>query len=114
MTPTQRTLAALRKAGWTCAVVERWNQYARVRHDLFGFADVLAIGADGILAVQATTGANHAARREKILSEPRAAIWLAAGGLVEIWSWRVAGKRGTRKLWTPRVERISQGKEDRL
>ena len=29
MTPTQRTLAALRADGYTAEVVERWNPYAR-------------------------------------------------------------------------------------
>lgn len=104
--PTQRTLAELRKIGWTCAIVERWNQYAKIRQDLFGFIDIVAIRPGEILAVQACAGASHAARRDKIIAEPKSAQWLAAGGLIEIWSWRKAGERGKRKLWTPRVERI--------
>ena len=108
MTPTQRTLSALRKAGWTCAVVERWNQYARIRQDLFGFADILCLRPGEILAVQACAGASHAARRAKILAEPRSAEWIAAGGLIEVWSWSKRGGRGKRKLWTQRVERIER------
>ena len=54
-------------------MVERWNQYAKVRQDLFGFVDILAVRPNEILAVQACAGASHAARRDKILAEPRAA-----------------------------------------
>lgn len=106
MSPTQRTLAALRSAGWICAVVERWNAHAGVRQDLFGFADILAIRPGVILAIQVTTGGNHAARRAKLDGEPRVRDWLAAGGAVELWSWSLRGERGKRKLWTSRVEAV--------
>ena len=42
-TPTARTLAAMRREGWTVQVVERWNPHARIRQDLFGWADLLAV-----------------------------------------------------------------------
>ncbi len=106
MSPTQRTLAKLRKEGWTCAITEKWNQYARVRQDLFGFCDVIAIKPGTILAVQACAGASHAARRDKILAEPRAAEWLNAGGQIAVLSWAKQGPRGKRKLWTARMEMI--------
>ena len=95
--PTARTLAELRKRGYIVAVVERWNPYARIRQDLFGFIDVLAIKSDPpeVLAVQATSGSNHAARVRKILEEcENAAPWLRAGGRIEVWAWtkRMRGK----------------------
>ena len=34
--PTQRSLQHCRKNGWIAGVVEKWNQYARIRQDLFG------------------------------------------------------------------------------
>ena len=43
MTPTQRTLAECRRRGWTAAVVEKWNPHARIRQDLFGCIDILAV-----------------------------------------------------------------------
>ena len=43
MTPTARSLKALRDAGWHAEVVERWIPGANIRKDLFGFADILAI-----------------------------------------------------------------------
>lgn len=115
--PTQRTLAECRKRGLTAQVVERWNQHARVRVDLFGVIDLVAIvppdgdilsgqqlRAGAILGIQATTGPNHASRRTKILAEPRAREWVDAGGRLELWSWSQRGAAGKRKLWTLRVE----------
>jgi hypothetical protein len=104
MTPTARSLAALRKDGWTCATVERWNAYAKIRQDLFGFADVLACKpGSGIVAIQVTSGSNAAARLDKIRKEPRAGLWLASGGRILIHGWAKRGPAGSRKLWTCRV-----------
>lgn len=105
--PTQRTLAELRKNGYTAQVVERWNPHAKVRVDLFGVIDLLALLPDRILGIQACAGASHAARRTKILDEPRARQWLQAGAALECWSWSKRGARGKRKTWTLRVEAIT-------
>lgn len=111
--PTQRTLAECRKRGWYVQVVERWNPYAHVRHDLFGVIDLVAIAkpdmitppyCSTLLAIQACAGSSHAARRDKILAEPRARAWVEAGGRLELWSWSKRGERGKRKRWTLRVE----------
>jgi len=69
-TPTKRTLDRLRKTGHIAQVVERWNERARVRQDLFGFVDVVAIhpAAKRILFVQATSHANVGARVRKIVT----------------------------------------------
>lgn len=107
--PTKRSLDVLRKAGWTVAVVEHWNQWARVRQDLFGFIDIVAIRNSkfGVLAVQATSGTNVAARVAKIESEPRAVTWLAAGNKIEVHGWRKVGRRGEPKRWECRVVTVS-------
>jgi hypothetical protein len=63
--------------------------------------------ASGILGIQATaggTGGAHAARRAKILAEPRARQWVEAGGRLELWSWAKQGARGKPKRWQLRVE----------
>lgn len=111
--PTSRTLAELRKRGIEAGVVERFNAYTHRSHDLFGFCDLVAIDGDrGLIAIQACAGASHAARRAKILDEPRAALW-AAHGTIEIWSWsqRVHKfKNGAKSLrWKARVETITLG-----
>lgn len=114
--PTQRTLAELRKRKMSAQVVERWNPHAKVRVDLFGVIDLLAIdsntgnvlGRASILAIQACAGASHAARRDKILAEPRARQWVEAGGRLELWSWSLRGAAGKAKRWTLRVETYAE------
>lgn len=103
--PTQRTLAYLRKRGEVAQVVERFNQFAKVRQDLFGFIDIVNLRTGAIVGVQCTSGGNVAARVNKILNEcgDVAREWLLAGGRIEVWGWAKRGPRGKRKLWTPRV-----------
>jgi hypothetical protein len=88
MTPTARTLQALRKDGYTAEVVEKWNAYAKVRNDLFGIIDVLAVMPNEILGIQATSGSNVSARVAKAKAAPKLLDWLAARGRFEIWGWR--------------------------
>lgn len=105
-TPTQRTIALLRKSGWTVAIVERWVPHARKKIDLFGLIDILAIRPGQVMGVQTTSGSNHAAHVSKALAEPRLKRWLEAGGRFVIWSWSKKGARGKRKLWTVRKQEI--------
>jgi len=61
----------------------------------------------GVLAVQTTTGANHSHHLKKILAEPKAKVWLKAGGKILLLSWAKKGKRGSRKTWQPIEKEIS-------
>ena len=110
MTPTARSLAELRARTCFAQVVERFNTFTKRRHDLFGVIDIVALDPTehSILGIQATggDGGNHAARRTKILAEPRALEWLRCGARLQIWSWAKRGERGKRKLWTLRIEEI--------
>ena len=49
ISPTQRTLKRLRDSGDypLVTIVERWNAFAKIRQDLFGIIDLLAIDSDG-------------------------------------------------------------------
>jgi hypothetical protein len=49
--PTQRSLRHMRDLGYLVAVVEHWNPHARIRQDLFGWIDLLAIRDGETLAV---------------------------------------------------------------
>lgn len=106
MTPTARSLAYCKAQGWPVAVVEKWNPHAKIRQDAFGFIDLLVLVPGAILAVQATSGANHAARAKKIREVPAAASWCASGGRIAVWSWEKKGSRGKRKTWTLRTEAV--------
>lgn len=111
LSPTQRTLAALRNEGVTAGIVERFNQFVGphgIRQDLFGFIDVIAVYPDerGITGVQCCAGSGHAAHRTKIMENEHAPAWLKAGGRIELWSWRkLKVKRGGKAMrWVPKME----------
>lgn len=98
--PTSRSLALLRKRGFLVGVVERWNPYAKVRQDLFGFIDLIAVKGDLTLAVQTTTGDNLSARIEKVKGLQSASVWLESPNRkIMFHGWRKVGARGERKLW---------------
>jgi hypothetical protein len=105
--PTSRSLAYLRELGYQAKVVEHWNQYAKIRQDLFG-VDILALKpGEPVLVIQATSGSNHAARRTKLDGEGFTALWEGAGAQLEVWSWSKQGPLGNRKVWTLRREEVS-------
>lgn len=103
--PTQHTLKYLRKHGMTCQVVE---QYVRTktggfRRDLFSCIDVVCLAGRDTIGVQATSYSNHAARVTKSLQVPELRLWLGAGNLFLVMSWR---KDESRNRWIPRAEQI--------
>lgn len=111
MTPTARTMAYLRGLGYEVAVVEKWNAYTRTRHDLYGFADLLAMRGIELLAVQATSTGNVSARVKKILAEPRARLWVEPGSqrFIVVVGWAKRGARGKRKTWTVKEVPVDAG-----
>lgn len=103
MTPTARTLKWLRDDGWTAAVVEHWNHHAKIRQDLFGFADIIAFRGATVMLVQCTSDANRAAHREKLLANEIAQKWRSHFAIALV-TWGKHGERGKRKTWKPNVE----------
>ena len=96
-TPTELTLRQLRADGWPLVqVVEVWNPHARIRQDLFGLVDVLAVGPQGTLAVQTTSRANVSARVRKIADSPTIAAIREAGWTVLVHGWHQPKGPGTR------------------
>lgn len=92
MSPTERTLKELRRFGYLVAVVEKWNPHAKIRQDLFGIGDVLAVSPEAkrTLLLQVTTGQNVRARLKKLQSREYAetiAGLKAAGWHVGVWGW---------------------------
>jgi len=102
MTPTQRSLQYLREQGYLCEVVEHWNPFARVRKDLWGWCDILAIKKNEVLAVQVTASA-VADRIKKITLSDTVGVVREAGIRIEVHGWRknAAGK------YVMRIEDIS-------
>lgn len=100
--PTQRTLSKLKREGWLAAVVEKWNPHARIRQDLFGIVDILAIREGETLAVQAT-GSGVSARIRKI-ADHESTPWIRkAGWRLEVWGWR----KNAKGRWECRIVDVS-------
>jgi len=110
MSPTQRTIAELRKRGVnSVAITEHWNHFAKIRQDLFGFIDILALVPDlerhRTLAIQTTTGAHSAERVRKIKDSPHFIPLLQTGTKVEVWSW--SKRKTTGKLrWELKIVEV--------
>lgn len=95
LSPTQLTLRYLTAEGYTAAVVEKWNPHARIRQDLFGFIDVLAIRPGETLAVQTTTARHAADRARKIGDSPHVAAVREAGWTIHVHGWAKKNGRWT-------------------
>ena len=109
MTPTQRTLAHLRRAGFVAEIVERWLPGANVRKDFLGFGDVLAFHpTDRRFVLVQVTSTGVAARRKKILTEKatEAEAWLTAGGEIEVHGWRKILDATGNPRWAIRVDTL--------
>jgi hypothetical protein len=91
--PTQRTLKHWRDLGYLCAVVEHWNPHVRIRQDLYGFIDVLAIKGEDIVGIQATggSGGNVAARVTKITEHANYPLIVQALRII-VMGWRKNSK----------------------
>jgi hypothetical protein len=87
------SLRHLREDGYLCEVVERWNPHAGVRHDLFGFVDIIAVRDGETLAVQCTSADHVANRVRKIAESPNVAAVRAAGWRIVVHGWRKRGNR---------------------
>lgn len=107
MSPTERSLQQARRQGYVVAIVERWNPFAKVRHDLFGFGDLLCMKAgEPLLLIQTTTTAHLSERFAKLAALPTPALWLSTGNQVELWGWALRKPRGERKRWALTVRPI--------
>jgi hypothetical protein len=88
MTPTRRSIALLKERGYVTAIVERWNPWVKIRQDLFGFGDVLALGEGVVLIVQTTSGSNLSKRVDKIKAHDNYAAVRNSGMKIVVHGWR--------------------------
>ena len=101
--PTTLSLKALRDAGYVAAVVEHFNPHKRIRQDLFGFIDIIAIRPGETLAVQTTSRSNMAARVRKIADHPNVAAVREAGWAIHVHGW----KKNDKGRWECRTVDVS-------
>lgn len=103
MSPSARTLALLRKNGWTADITERFISQTRTRKDLFGCIDIAAVRPGETLGVQATSGSNVSARIKKLQEVPGAKAWLEGNNRLEVHGWRKLAKPVGRTHWQCRI-----------
>jgi hypothetical protein len=72
------------------AIVEHWNPFARIRQDLFGVLDLLAVRDGVTLGVQTTSGSNVSARVKKIAESDAVPALRRAGWAIVVHGWRKA------------------------
>lgn len=89
--PTQRSLKYLRAEGYICQIVEKWNPFAKIRQDLYGWIDIVCVGKDQILGVQTTSYPNGAARLKKASLATRRELKIAEEKLEALIKWHQAG-----------------------
>ncbi len=112
---TSRTLEYIRSQGWTADKVEQFNPYAGKfgqRKDMFGFADIVALGENSIIAIQSCGQAftEHDRKiREDEIAAPNALKWIQCGGRIMLVAWRkVKLHRGGKALrWSPRIKEFT-------
>jgi len=122
--PTQRSLAYLKKQGLKTGIVERWLPNPAYpgggkRSDLFGIIDILAIDGPETIGVQ-STGQAFSEHHKKLTEEKEQETidWLQGGTrLLLLIGWRkLLKKRGGKlKLWKPRIRKyyiLKDGKID--
>jgi hypothetical protein len=109
--PTSRALALYRELGFKIEKVEQRlpipGKY--VTRDLFNCIDLVAVKPGvGVVGIQATSGANHAARVAKAKAEECLRVWIESGGRFEVVSFsaKCSDGRGSRKVITPRREEL--------
>lgn len=107
--PTQRSKKLMQDQGYFVAITERWNPFAHIRQDLFGFIDLLCMKADELVAVQTTSGSNVSARIAKIKGIQAASLWLESPARrILVHGWRKVGAKGKRKIWECRTVEITK------
>ena len=100
ISPTQLTMAWMKRRGFIAQIVERWNPFAKVRQDLFQVIDIVAVNEDGdLIGIQVTTRGNISSRRAKV-RESLGAKYLAMYNRVEVHGWQKVGPRWTVKVCT--------------
>jgi len=110
MTPSARSITAMRETGWHPENVERFNHWTKRRHDLFGFADIVAMkSGETPLLIQTTSNSNFSARKRKVLESPLAALALSGGFRIMLHGWgKHKVKRGGKAVrWMLREEEIT-------
>lgn len=107
ISPTQLTMAWMKRRGFVAQIVERWNPFAKVRQDLFQVIDIVAVNERGdLIGIQVTTRGNMSSRENKVYASVGAKYW-ATCNYIEVHGWQKVGPR-----WTVKVCALEYAKND--
>ena len=100
MSPLQRSKKYLEEQGYLVAIVEKWNPWAKVRQDLFGIFDLLAVKPEDTIAVQVTTLAHMNEREKKMKNSSHLAM------MPIIWGKEIHGWRKLKSGWQVKIKEL--------
>ena len=99
--PYTKAKAQLEAQGYQVGKTEHWNPFARIRVDLFGCIDLVALcPLRPLLAVQVTDSTHVSKRMDK--SQALASQWVSTGNRFEVWGYYKRSKQ------PPRIMRMQQ------
>ncbi len=93
MSPTQLTKRHYERLGYVVAITERWNPHAKIRQDMFGILDVVAVGNGETVGVQCTDYTNVSKRVNKIADADATPHLRDSGWKLVVQGW-YKNKRG--------------------
>lgn len=106
MRALERSMKLLRKEGLIVAKAEHWNSFAKIRQDLFGFIDAVALSDKYIYAIQCVN--THLPEHIiKIHKNQAADVWLSCGGKIVIHNWKQRSKN-KKKSWHLEIIEITK------
>lgn len=109
LSPTQLSLKLMRERGYLCEVTEKWNPWAKIRQDLFGFVDILCIKEGEVIGVQCTSRPHVSTRYNKIRDHDNI-WWVLDSGirvLIQGWSKNKSGRWEMREVEV-KAEEVSE------
>jgi len=102
MSPTQAALAHFRRKGFEAYITEKFIRTPKggFRQDAFGFGDILIYHPHRKITalVQACIRTDMAKRRKKIVINPKAPGWIAAGNRIFISALAKRKPRGSKRI----------------
>lgn len=101
--PLSRSKEMLEGQGFLVGIVEHWNSFARIRQDLYGFLDLLAVRENEIVGVQVTSDGNVSARIKKIAAHGNISAVRKSGMAVMVHGW----KKNAAGRWVCRIVDLS-------
>ena len=84
---TPKSKKYMEDLGYLVARTEHWNSFAKIRQDLFGFIDLVALCVGGTTGVQVTSRANMSSRVKKIKESEFYEKIKRAGWDIEVHGW---------------------------